>query len=161
DLSAAPGFWDDPAASRRLLDEVYRIDGVLGALDGLEKKARAEAEAAARHRASDQDLARVDERLDAVEGEARHVAFLVGCRDARALGDALVTLRRVAAHGAPLDAVALLARMYVALARRRGLEPDVLDDRRGGDPDEDTVTLLVGGAGAFALLAGEAGLHLV
>src|SRR5205085_5140434 len=90
-----------------------------------------------------------------------HVAFLVGCRDGRALGDAFVTLRRVASHGAGLDGVALLARMYTALAARRGLEVDVLDDRQGGDPDEDTVTLLVSGAGAHALLAGESGLHQV
>jgi peptide chain release factor 2 len=160
-LSSAPGFWDDQAGSRRLLDEVYRIDGILGALDGLDEKAQAEAEWAERHRASDRDLARVDERLDALEGEVRHVAFLVGCRDGRALGDAFVTLRRVASHGAGLDGVALLARMYTALAARRGLEVDVLDDRQGGDPDEDTVTLLVSGAGAHALLAGESGLHQV
>jgi ATP-dependent Clp protease ATP-binding subunit ClpC len=157
--SAEPGFWDDPASSRRLLDEVYRIDGILAALDGLEKKAQAQAEWADRHRASDRDLARVDERLDALEGEARHVAFLVSCRDARALGDAYVTLRRVAAHGAGLDGVALLARMYVALAGRRGLQADVLDDHQGGDPDEDTITMLISGAGAYALLAGEGGLH--
>src|SRR5439155_23314000 len=54
-----------------------------------------------------------------------------------------------------------LARMYLALARRRGLEAEVLDDRKGGDPPEDTVTLQVSGAGAFALLASEAGLHQV
>jgi peptide chain release factor 2 len=51
--------------------------------------------------------------------------------------------------------------MYVALARRRGLEAEVLDDRQGGDPEEDTITLQLSGAGAHALLAGEAGLHLV
>jgi peptide chain release factor 2 len=35
----------------------------------------------------------------------------------------------------------------------------VLDDRRGGTPPEDTLTLLVCGAGAYALLAHETGLH--
>ncbi|MCI0455352.1 MAG: AAA family ATPase, partial [Gemmataceae bacterium] len=159
--SAAPGFWDDPNGSWRLLDEVYRIDSILAALDRLEERARAEAEWADQHRASDRDLARVDEHLDGLEGEARHVEFLVGCRDARALGDAYVTLHRVASHGAALEAVPLLARMYVGLAKRRGLEADALDDRQGGDPAEDTVTLLVSGAGAYALLAGESGLHQV
>ena len=51
--------------------------------------------------------------------------------------------------------------MYVNLAQRRGLEVQVLDDRQGGTPPEDTLTLLVSGAGAFALLAGETGLHQV
>jgi ATP-dependent Clp protease ATP-binding subunit ClpC len=159
--SAAPGFWNNPQASRGLLDEVYRLDGILGALDGLEKKARIEAERAGRHRTSDRDLAKVDERLTALEGEVSHLGFLVSCRESRELGDALLTLRLVNAHGAGLDSVAMLAKMYKALALRRGLEVTVLDDHQGGEPPEDTITLWVTGAGAYALLASEAGLHQV
>jgi ATP-dependent Clp protease ATP-binding subunit ClpC len=159
--SAAPGFWDDRAASRRLLDEVYRLDGVLGALDNLDKAVRDEADYAHKHRSSDRDLARVEERLDGLESEARHLAFLVGCRDARDLGDALVTLRLVSSQGSGLDAVGKLAQMYAGLARRRGLECEVLDDRQGGEPPEDAITLLLCGAGAYALLCGESGLHQV
>lgn len=159
--SAAPGFWNDPLASRRLLDDVYRLDGVLGALDDLEKKARVEAERSRRHRPSDRDLARWNERLDLLEGEIAHADFLVHCRESKDLGDALVTVQLVTAHGKGLDSVALLARMYKALAARRGLDLEVLDDRQGGEPAEDTITLVVSGAGAYALLSGEAGLHQV
>lgn len=158
--SAVPGFWNDPA-SRRMLDDVYRLDGVLGAVRDLEKKARAEVERARRQRLSDRDLARMNERLDALEGEIGHVEFLVQCREGRELGDALLTLQLVTAHGQGLDSVALLARMYQALASRRAFDVEVLDDRKGGEPAEDTITLTVSGAGAYALLAGEAGLHQV
>jgi ATP-dependent Clp protease ATP-binding subunit ClpC len=158
-LSAAPGFWDEQSASRKLLDEVYRLDSILSAFDTLEARVRGEAENAQRHRPSDRDLQAVEERLDALEGEVRHVAFLVECREPRQLCDALVTLRLVASHGGALDGVALLARMYQGLARRRGLEVEVLDDRCGGDPAEDTITLAMIGPGAYALLASEAGLH--
>ncbi len=158
--SAAPGFWNDPVASRRLLDEVYRLDGVLAALRDLEKRAQVEVERAQRRR-SDRDLALMNERLDALEGELGHVGFLVNCRETRDLGDALVTLQLVTAHGQGLDSVAMLARMYRAMATRRGLDIDVLDDHQGGEPPEDTVTLMVSGAGAYALLAGESGLHQV
>jgi protein subunit release factor A len=160
-LSAAPGFWDEQSASRKLLDEIYRLDSILGAFDNLESRLRAEAENAQRHRTSDRDLQAVDDRLDALEHEVRHVAFLVECSEPRQLCDALLTLRLVASHGGMLDSVLLLAKMYQGLAGRRGLEVDILDDRRGGDPHEDTLTLAVAGPGAYALLAGETGLHQV
>lgn len=157
--AAATGFWDDREAARGTLDEVYRLDGILGALDRLDKAVRNEAEFARRHRAGGRDLTRLDERLDALESEAQHVAFLVACRNPRDLGDALVILTLVNSHGAGLDAVGKCGRMYHALARRRGFEVEVLDDRQGGDPREDAMVLQVSGAGAYALLVGEAGLH--
>src|SRR5262249_45105773 len=102
-----------------------------------------------------------DDRLRALECEAERLGFLVACRDARSLGDAYVVLTLVSTEGVGLDAVARLARMYAGLARLRGLEVEVLDDRQGGNPHEDAITLLVTGAGAYALLEGEAGPHQV
>jgi ATP-dependent Clp protease ATP-binding subunit ClpC len=159
--SATPGFYDDVPTSRQVLDEIYRLDGILAGLDDLEQKVRAQTELAQRHRRSERDLARIDQHLDGYEGQAGHYAFLVRCRDSAALGDALVTLRLSTKQGRGLEGVPLLARMYCHLAARRGLEATVLDDRRGGDPAEDTITLLLSGPGAYALLANEAGLHQV
>jgi ATP-dependent Clp protease ATP-binding subunit ClpC len=159
--AAAPGLWDNRAAAQALYDEVFRIDGVLGALEELGRAVGEQGEAARQPRASDRDLARVDERLDALEGRARHVGSLVACRDPRDLADAFVVLTRVARHGPGLDAVGTLARMYLHLCRRHHLEVEVLDDRQGGDPPEDVIVLQASGAGAYTLLAGEAGLHQV
>jgi ATP-dependent Clp protease ATP-binding subunit ClpC len=150
--SGQPGFWDNQATSRLLLDEVYRLDSILAALDALDKAVREPGE---RH------VGRSPARLEGLESQARHVAFLVGCREPRDLGDAYVCLRLAGSHGSALESVEMLARMYRALAARRGLEIDVLSDRQGGDPREDSLVLLVYGAGAFALFAGEAGLHQV
>jgi ATP-dependent Clp protease ATP-binding subunit ClpC len=159
--SAASGFWDQPAASRRLLDEVYRIDSVLSALDTLQNRARVESEKAARYKPSDRNLHRLEERLESLESEARHVAFLLECREPQQLCDALVTLRLAGSHGGALGSVPLLAKMYQGLASRRGWEVDVIDDRLGGDPKEDSITLSIAGAGAFALLTSESGVHQV
>src|SRR5207248_10560512 len=74
--SAAPGFWDNAGASRGLFDEIYRLDGILAGLATLEKKVKAEADLAQRHRHSDRDLARIEEHLDGLESQARHLAFL-------------------------------------------------------------------------------------
>jgi ATP-dependent Clp protease ATP-binding subunit ClpC len=157
--SAGPGFWDDPTNSRRVMDEVYRLDGILTALADLEKKLHGEVERIARHRHSDRDLARIDDYLDGHEGQLQHLGFLVTCRDSQALGDALVTLRLATKQGGGLGGVALLGKMYQQLAHRRGLEVTIFDDRLGGDPPEDTITLLIYGPGAYALLANEAGSH--
>jgi len=158
---AASGFWDDPDAARCAHDEIYRLDGVFAALDALERGVRIEAEALKTRRGAPPNLAQLEERLDALESRGRHIAFLVSCRDARDLGDAFLSLTLVASRGAGLDAVAKLAEMYAGLARRRGLEMQVLDDRRGGTPPEDALTMLLCGGGAHALLAGESGLHQV
>ncbi|HXG08637.1 MAG TPA: AAA family ATPase [Gemmataceae bacterium] len=160
-VSAQPGFWDNRDTARAVYEEVYRLDGVLASLDSLEKAARDLAESVRQHRGPERDLARFEERLDSLESQAEHVAFLVSCRQVSDLGDALVTLTLVASQGAGLNAVGRLARMYMGLCRRRGLEVEVLADCPGAGPCEDAVALQVSGAGAYALLAAEAGLHQV
>jgi ATP-dependent Clp protease ATP-binding subunit ClpC len=162
--AARPDFWDDRERAQGVYDEVYRIDGILAALAELEAAAREQGEASVANRRAHQvsiehELARVEERLEELESRGRHVGFLVGCREARDLGDAVVTVTLVVSHGAGLDAVGTLGRMYAALAKRRGLEVEVLSDHRGGEPVEDAVALQVSGVGAFALLAGEVGMH--
>lgn len=159
--SGASGFWNDPASARGVLDEVHRLDGVLSALDALESSVLIAVERAARKPSKERDIARQAERLDTLEAEAARVSFLLSCRDARDLGDAFLALTLVKSQGAGLAAVEKLATMYASLAKRRNLEVEILDDRRGGDPPEDTITLQVSGAGAFATLAGETGLHQV
>jgi hypothetical protein len=149
--SGQPGFWDDRPAAQALYDEVYRIDGVLSALEGLARAVGDLVEAGGGP----------DEALAALEGRSRHVELLLGCREARELGDALVVLTRVGGHGG-LDGVGALARMYQRWAARCGLEVDVLGEHRDDCPaGEDGVILEVRGVGAVALLAGEDGLHQI
>jgi ATP-dependent Clp protease ATP-binding subunit ClpC len=156
---AQPDFWKNRPAAEAVLDQVFRLDGILTALDRLEGAVKAEVERA--RRGAGRGPAHADDRLRALEGDAEHLGFLVACRDARSLGDAYIVLTLVSTEGAGLDAVARLARMYHGLARLRGLEVEVLDDRQGGNPREDAITLLVTGAGAYGLLEGEGGLHQV
>jgi ATP-dependent Clp protease ATP-binding subunit ClpC len=157
--SAEPNFWDDHAAARAVLDEIYRLDGVFAALDAAGSAARDLGELAGQRHARGPAGRGLERRLDALGARVRHVGFLVGCSEPRQLADAFVLLTGVSAQGARLDGVGRLARMYQGLARRWGLEPEVLGDRQGGDPPEDAVLLQVNGPGAAALLAGEAGLH--
>lgn len=157
--TAEANFYADNAAARQVLDDIYRLDGVLRAFESLARDVRDQSERARHSRRADHELAPIGRKLDALSNQAEHVAFLLSCRDLRDLGDAFVTLTRVQPQGKGLDGVALLARMYMGLARRRGFECEVLDDHQGGAFQEDTITLQITGAGAHALLAGEMGLH--
>ena len=159
EMLAAPGAWDNRPVAEERSDEVFRIDGLLAALDKLEQTAGDLDDALRRPRLTDRDLAKIEERLESLEGRARHVGFLVACRDPRDLGDALVVLTRVGPKRADLEGVGKLGRMYKLLAERLDLKVEVLDDHCSADPPEDTVTLLVTGAGAYALLVREGGLH--
>ena len=132
---------------------------MLAAFANLELRAHNLAEQAERLRASGRDTRQLPYRLDGLESEFRHIAFLLRCADPGALCDGFLTLRLIASHGGQLNGVETLARMYKALAQRRALEIDLLDDRQEGDAD--TVTFRISGPGAFALLAGEDGIHQI
>ena len=151
-------FWKDKSAARSALDEVHRLEVVVEAASRAEGAARAAAgllsAPAAQRRA-----ARLDERLDGLAREVAWADGLVRAAESGDLGDAYVRITRVKAEVDDLDAVARLAAMYEGYAKRRGLEVETVDDRRTGDPVEDSITLLVSGAGAHALLAGEEGFH--
>jgi peptide chain release factor 2 len=159
--TAEGGFWSDRTSALGAMDEIHRLEGVLGARDRLERRLAGYERWLAERPPAGEWVKRAAERLVKIEEEAARVDFLLSCRDARDLGDAIVAVTLVKSSGEGLDGVERIARMYAGLARRRGLDVTVLDDRRGGEPFEDTVALEIDGAGAYGLLAGEAGLHHV
>src|SRR5262249_52786999 len=133
--AARPNFWDNREQAQALYDEIWRIDGIFAALDSLERAARDEMDVGRGVRTAEREEqagsrptpgiprpSPLEERLEALESQARHAAFLVTCREGQGLGDAVLTLTLVASHGTDLNAVGMLGQMYAALARRRGLE---------------------------------------
>jgi ATP-dependent Clp protease ATP-binding subunit ClpC len=145
--SNEPGFWDEPEEAAHTFDTVHRIDRLLEDLTQLESNLELTA--------TNPDKRRAARYLEFQANDARRLARLF---DAPDLGDAYVRLTRVRSSQGGLEGVERLARMYVAWARRTRMECEVLDDRSSHD-GEDTVTLAIGGPGAYALLAGESGLH--
>jgi peptide chain release factor 2 len=142
-----------------VLDEIFRLDTILAALAALERTVQDQSDHAGQRRLTDRDAAQIRRRLETLESQAQHLAFLVNYRNPGDLADAYVCLTRITPRGPNLEAVAKLAGMYKALAQRRGLEVSVLDDHQGGNPWEDAITLQLTGPGAYALLAGETGMH--
>jgi ATP-dependent Clp protease ATP-binding subunit ClpC len=153
------GFHTNRGAARLVHDEIFRLDSILAGLSALERAVKEQSEYAAQRRLSDRDAAQIRRRLEILEGKAQHLGFLVKYRQPCDLADAFLCLTRVNPRGPGLDAVRKLAGMYQGLAQRRGLEVAVFDDRQGGNPPEDAITMQLSAPGAFTLLEGEAGLH--
>jgi peptide chain release factor 2 len=157
--TAEPGFHDDANGARKILDEIHLLDGVLTQAESLDKDLRDVEELLAKRRTGDRQSRIEHELLDRLGAELDRLLLVADSPDPRNAADALITITHLSSKGDPLGGVESLARMYVGFARRRHLEVAVLDDRKGGDPPEDTVSLLVSGAGAHALLAREDGIH--
>jgi ATP-dependent Clp protease ATP-binding subunit ClpA/protein subunit release factor A len=157
--TTGPGFHNDRAVASVVHDEIFRLDAILAMLATLQRSVNEQEERVRQRRLTDRDTAQIRRRLETLDSQAQHIAFLVGCREPRELADAFVCLTRITPQSAGLDAVAKLALMYKGLAERRGLDCAVLDDRQGGNPWEDSITLQLTAPGAFALLSGETGLH--
>jgi hypothetical protein len=146
-LSKLGTFWRDADEARRILDDIYRLDGLFARFDALEQSLSVPPPE--------------DGVLLPEEPLLRQFALLEGLvrsTDPRALADAVLTLTLVSTQGEALDGLGLLTRMYLAFARREHLDVEVLDERTEG---ERGVSVLLSGAGAWTLLEKEGGLQLL
>jgi ATP-dependent Clp protease ATP-binding subunit ClpC len=158
ETSNAPGFWSDVERATRAMDELHRVDQLLQRIAKLGAGAETFAERLLRPRAS--KLSAQDfEKLAHSSAQLELLARVARVSDAARLGDALLEITSVRRSQAGLDGVLLLSRMYRAWAKRHGYECETLSDRCGGEPHEDSLVLVVRGAGAHELLRGESGLH--
>jgi ATP-dependent Clp protease ATP-binding subunit ClpC len=156
--TAAPNFWDTPAESQQVFEQIYVLDGVLAQVEGLRKAVQRLAETIAAAGPGKRAL-RHAARLDDLESYAAHVALLLACREPKPLGDAVLSVTRVGGQGESLAAVERIATMYLKFARRRHFKVEVLDDHCWQSPPQDSISLLISGVGAHLLLATEQGLH--
>jgi ATP-dependent Clp protease ATP-binding subunit ClpC len=158
--SSRSDFYRDQRRAVQTLDEIYRLDGVKRTIEQAERDVEELNERLRRSPRDARDVANHERRVRAAEGRMAHVQVLASCNDVAELTDAYVTITRSARQRDDLDGVRSMTRMYRGLADRRGLECEVVDDRFGGRGEEQTITLLVSGAGAHALLKHESGEHL-
>jgi ATP-dependent Clp protease ATP-binding subunit ClpC len=141
--SATPTFWEDRETALAVLDRIHRLDRVLSDLRRLERDLERTARNPNRHLQA--------RYLSAHDLALRRLAPLLG---GGSLADAFVVLTRVGpAEG--LGGLAAVEGMYGAFAKRHGFDVEVVDAAVG----EPSVTLLIGGSGAYSAMQGEAGLH--
>ncbi|HJZ61026.1 MAG TPA: PCRF domain-containing protein, partial [Miltoncostaeaceae bacterium] len=150
----APSFWDDPDAARATLGRVYRVEGVLGRLDRLVRRAEGAGEWA-RMVVLRRDRRARGELADAARELATELAYLRVALAAAAEGEEAGGARVVVTALGPDAAewAAEIATMYAAWAGARRMDVN-MEPPAGGRTE-----LRLEGESCLELLLGEAGLH--
>ncbi|MBI4730742.1 MAG: peptide chain release factor 2 [Chloroflexi bacterium] len=153
----ASNFWDDPvhaqqvskaAASLRTQSEDWR---------GLERRMNDAAELAV----LDDESLRPDleTEIAAVEVELEKRSFTAMLSGPYDAGDALLAIHAGAGGTDSQDWAAMLQRMYLRWAERRGYQAEILDTTLGEEAGIKTVTIAVSGQHAYGYLRSEKGVH--
>lgn len=148
-------------AWQRTHDEVFRLDGIVSQARRFESSLNGLQETLGQRQLRQSFLSKLPYILEELELDTRFLERLLGSQSGATLTDAIVSLTLLEQRGGDLDGVARLAKMFSKFAERQSFKVQVLDDQRRTQPRLDTVTLLVEGAGAHLLLAGETGRHVL
>jgi peptide chain release factor 2 len=160
DLQSNPGFWNDQEKAQGLLKELKDLRGLVEptrrAVVGLE-----EVELLLEMGAEDptQVLAELDEVLARVERDVDAVEFRVMLGGPHDSAGAYLAIAAGAGGLDSCDWAAILLRMYVRWAERKGFSVDEIE--RSDEPEAGirSATIKIGGAYAFGYLKAETGVH--
>lgn len=157
----APGFWDDPEAAQKVMQE---LTGLKGSIEDFERM---------RHRHDDvytlwqlgmdeQDdsvYADVSEGLKALRTEIEHLELSLLLSGEYDANNAIITLHAGAGGTEAQDWAQMLLRMYVRWAERSGYKVETLDILPGDEAGVKSATLMILGRNAFGYLKAEKGVH--
>jgi len=163
ELSAKPGFWDQPEAAQAVLKEQDRIKIQLSGFEVLEKaleEARLFLAMAEEEGADDSEAARETQAaLDAAraELERQELQLMLGGEFDR-LG-AIVSIHPGAGGTEAQDWAEILLRLYMRWAERHSFATEVADLQPGDGGGIKNATFTVEGEYAYGYLKAEAGIH--
>jgi DNA polymerase III delta prime subunit len=152
-----PVFHRDTRLRMTTFDEIHKLDQFLALRNGVASGLKNLSHRVEQRLWSSVDGPAIQERIEELRAELKQLRFVGTCKDARDLGEALVVLSLVERTGGNQKGVEKLARMYQGLARQHRMNFEVLGEWH--DQKHDRAYLSLSGLGAFALLAGESGLH--
>ena len=159
--TAKTGFWDDPAVSQKLLQE---IKGLRGKVEGFEKLKGLydDASTLLELGMEEEDASIIGEAGLLVESFIegydllRTSTLLSGEYDQN---NAIVTLHSGAGGTESCDWVAMLLRMYAKWAEKRNWAFEILDILDGEEAGVKSVTFQINGENAFGYVRSEKGVH--
>jgi peptide chain release factor 2 len=155
--SEDPNLWNDADAAQRLMKKISELRDEIEPVQNLQRRASDALELA---EMDDETLrADLETEVKAIEDEAARrelSALLSGPYDK---GNALLTINAGAGGTDSQDWGAMLERMYLRWAERRGFETEILDRTEGEEAGIKTVTIAVNGRFAYGYLRPEKGVH--
>ena len=163
--TAAPNFWSNQEEAQAVLRDRKRAEASLAAdeklavltgdLETYIELARAETNAEQKEELL-KDLNRELTAADSYLSELETQTLLSGENDHL---NAIMTIKPGAGGTESQDWAAILLRMYLRWAERKGFGADVLDEAPGEEAGIKNATIQFSGENAYGLLAGETGVH--
>ncbi|MHB1081626.1 MAG: peptide chain release factor 2 [Prosthecobacter sp.] len=161
DRMAAPGFWDDANAARKLIDRTNVIKKKIGPLQDLETRAGdfdglIELAKEAGDTDTWHEVEQEHKKLSADVSSFELSQLLSGPFDS---GNAFITIHSGAGGTEACDWADMLMRMYQRWCQRRGYKVELIDHEAGDDVGTRSATLEIIGENAFGFLQTERGVH--
>jgi peptide chain release factor 2 len=154
-----PTFWDNQEKAKQTIQQLKPLNGLLNPFEALrasseDLRALAELteEEASLEPELDQELGRVEKRLDEFELQS----MLSGPQDA---SDAFVRIQAGTGGTEACDWAQMLLRMYVRWAERHGFQVEMIDELRNEEAGIRSATIKVMGDYAYGYLQSETGVH--
>ncbi len=157
----APGFWDDPDRSNKLMKELKQLKDTVDECNGLKTQYEdIETLIEMGYEAQDAEMIpEIREELDRfIEAfETLRIGTLLSEEYDKC--NAILKLNAGAGGTESCDWAGMLYRMYTRWAERKGLSIDVLDFLDGDEAGIKSVTFQVNGENAYGYLKSEKGVH--
>ena len=155
--SSEPTFWDDPNQARQLMQQASDLRATIDSITLLHKRIGDTIELIELEDTSLADeLAQETQSIEHAVSEMDFQAILSGPYDK---SHAILSIHSGAGGVDSMDFAAMLLRMYLRWAERRGLTVELADESEGDVAGLKSVTLIVSGAYAYGYLKAEAGVH--
>lgn len=157
----APGFWDDPDRSNKLMKELKGLKDVVG--KGNQLKAQyedIETLIEMGYEAEDPDMVtEIREELDSFIESFEELRINTLLSEEYDKCNAILKLNAGAGGTESCDWASMLYRMYTRWAERKGFTVEVLDFLDGDEAGIKSVTFQVNGENAYGYLKSEKGVH--
>ncbi len=156
-----PGFWEDSAAARKVMQELAALRERAGLWRGLERRVRDAAEliGLALAEGDEATAEEAGQELDAVAKELDRLEFQLQLSGPYDMRNAYLAVHAGAGGTDSQDWAQMLLRMYLRWAERRGFEAEVVDLTEGEEAGIKSATVAVRGPYAYGYLKGERGVH--
>jgi peptide chain release factor 2 len=156
-LLESPGFWNNPSEAQRVMKRYNTIKTEVDSWRGF-----------ARHLADTLELAQLDDEslrgeleveIAAIESDLEKRSFTAMLSGKYDQDSAILAIHAGAGGTDSQDWAAMLERMYLRWAERRGFATEILDITEGEEAGIKSVTIAVDGDYAFGYLRPEKGVH--
>ena len=154
---AAPDFWDDSGAAQRVSKSAAKLRDEVDGWRAFRRQIRDALELA---RLDDPSLrAELEVEVAAIQQEVETRSFTAMLSGRYDDDDAILAIHAGAGGTDSQDWAAMLERMYLRWAEKRGFETEMLNRSEGEEAGIKSVTIAVNGKYAFGYLRSEKGVH--